>query len=421
MLGCIGRGGMLRAGPKRIGHAAIMAINPAHDHRGGNGPPERQGLAPQSSRPRPADSCAKLWLRQSVSGKIRRQVLGISPASRPAAVERGVLLCVPRSFRKSFRCAAFCAIFVAGLPATAADGAAKKPNIIVIVADDLGYAEVAYDGKQPLETPHIRTIATGGVSFSNGYVSCPVCSPTRAGLLTGRYQQRFGHEFNPGPAGRRKKTLACRWTRSRWPTGLKKLGYATGMVGKWHLGYEPEYHPMKRGFDEFFGFLGGARLHRQPGRRRQQDLSRHHARRRERVSDRCLRSRGRGLHRPPQGASVLPVPDVQRRPRAAASAQEVPGPLTPRSRTIGGARSPACCRRWTTTSAPCSTSSAPKAGEQFADLLRQRQRRADAAHHLGQPAAARFQVAGLRGRHSRSVRRAMAKPSCPRARRTTAP
>lgn len=91
-----------------------------------------------------------------------------------------------------------------------------------------------------------------------GYVSCPVCSPTRAGLMTGRYQQRFGHEFNPGPAKAADTQFGLPLTETTFANRMKSLGYATGMVGKWHLGYQPELHPLKRGFDEYFGFLGGA-------------------------------------------------------------------------------------------------------------------------------------------------------------------
>src|SRR3954469_6138280 len=77
---------------------------------------------------------------------------------------------------------------------------AKPPNLIVIVADDLGYADVGAQGRsKDVRTPNIDSIAANGIRFTNGYVSCPVCSPTRAGLMTGRYQQRFGHEFTPGP------------------------------------------------------------------------------------------------------------------------------------------------------------------------------------------------------------------------------
>jgi arylsulfatase A-like enzyme len=116
----------------------------------------------------------------------------------------------------------------------------------------MGYADVGFHGCKDIPTPHLDALAAAGVRFSNGYVSGPYCSPTRAGLMTGRYQTRFGHEFNPsGDQGlpTTEKTLADR---------LKAAGYVTGLVGKWHLGGLPEMHPQQRGFDEFFGFLGGA-------------------------------------------------------------------------------------------------------------------------------------------------------------------
>lgn len=134
----------------------------------------------------------------------------------------------------------------------------RKPNIVVIVADDLGYGELGVQGCKDLPTPNIDSIARNGVRFTSGYVSCPVCSPTRAGLMTGRYQQRFGHEFNPGPADRADPQFGLSLDEVTLPERLKSLGYATGMFGKWHLGYNPEFHPLKRGFDEFLGFLGGA-------------------------------------------------------------------------------------------------------------------------------------------------------------------
>src|SRR5262245_6447241 len=149
------------------------------------------------------------------------------------------------------RClAALSIVLLPSFAALAAD--AKKPNILIILADDLGYADVGFHGCKDIPTPNIDSIARNGVRCTNGYVSGPYCSPTRAGLLTGRYQQRFGHEFNPGggTAGMPvdQVTLADR---------LKKAGYATGLVGKWHLGSAPQFHPQKRGFDEYFGFLGG--------------------------------------------------------------------------------------------------------------------------------------------------------------------
>lgn len=132
-------------------------------------------------------------------------------------------------------------------------GSAGRPNILLIVADDLGYGDVGAHGCRDIPTPHLDSIAASGVRCTSGYVSAPQCGPTRAGLLTGRYQQRFGHEYNRAPPGGAmdlgETTLADR---------LKAAGYATGLVGKWHLGLDEKHHPLQRGFDEFFGFLGGA-------------------------------------------------------------------------------------------------------------------------------------------------------------------
>jgi arylsulfatase A-like enzyme len=149
----------------------------------------------------------------------------------------------------------FTLIFIALLlaPLAAFQAAERKPNILLIIGDDMGYADVGFHGCKDIPTPNLDALAASGVRFTNGYVSGPYCSPTRAGLLTGRYQQRFGHETNSGGLGGglplTEKTLADR---------LKASGYATALVGKWHLGDQPEKHPQKRGFDEFFGFLGGS-------------------------------------------------------------------------------------------------------------------------------------------------------------------
>lgn len=128
-----------------------------------------------------------------------------------------------------------------------------KPNILFIVGDDMGYSDVAFQGCKDIPTPNLDKLAASGVRFTSGYVSAPYCSPTRAGLLTGRYQEKFGHEFNPSSPGTglpvTERTIADR---------LKAVGYHTGLVGKWHEGSEPKFHPQKRGFDEFFGFLGGS-------------------------------------------------------------------------------------------------------------------------------------------------------------------
>jgi arylsulfatase A-like enzyme len=142
-------------------------------------------------------------------------------------------------------------VLLAASAAIAADG--DRPNIVVIVGDDMGYADVGFHGCKDIPTPHLDALAASGVRCTNGYVSGPYCSPTRAGLLTGRYQNRFGHEFNAGGGATglpvSERTLADR---------LKEAGYATGLVGKWHLGAAQQFQPQQRGFDEFFGFLGGA-------------------------------------------------------------------------------------------------------------------------------------------------------------------
>ncbi len=130
--------------------------------------------------------------------------------------------------------------------------AGQKPNILFIVGDDMGYGDVGFHNCRDIPTPNLDSLAKSGVHFTSGYVSGPYCSPTRAGLLTGRYQERFGHEFNPN--GKNGLPL----TETTIADRLRAAGYATGIVGKWHLGAPPEMHPQKRGFEDFFGFLGGA-------------------------------------------------------------------------------------------------------------------------------------------------------------------
>ncbi|MHC4338847.1 MAG: sulfatase [Planctomycetota bacterium] len=151
------------------------------------------------------------------------------------------------------------ALLAFALPLSAQGSPREVPSIILIVADDLGYADVGFHGQTQIPTPHIDSIAKSGVTFTNGYVSCPVCSPTRAGLLTGRYQNRFGHEFNTGGIRKQDSEIGLPTTEITLAQALKKLGYRTGAVGKWHLGEAPKFHPLERGFDEFFGFLGGGR------------------------------------------------------------------------------------------------------------------------------------------------------------------
>jgi arylsulfatase A-like enzyme len=141
-----------------------------------------------------------------------------------------------------------------------APGAAptRRPNILVILADDLGYGGLGVQGCRDIPTPNVDSLAQNGTRFTDGYVSCPLCSPTRAGLMTGRYQQRFGHEGNPGPQAAADSSFGLPRTEMILPERMRALGYRTGMVGKWHLGFKPELQPPQRGFDEFFGFLAGA-------------------------------------------------------------------------------------------------------------------------------------------------------------------
>jgi arylsulfatase A-like enzyme len=149
-------------------------------------------------------------------------------------------------------------LFVLPLLNVSAPAADRKPNILIILADDLGYGELSCQGNPQVPTPNIDSLAKTGVRFTSGYVSGPYCSPTRAALMTGRYQQRFGHEFNPGPAEAASEKFGLSLKEKTIGDRFKELGYATGWFGKSHLGYKPEFHPLKRGFDEYFGFLGGA-------------------------------------------------------------------------------------------------------------------------------------------------------------------
>ena len=138
----------------------------------------------------------------------------------------------------------------------AACAADRKPNILVIVSDDHGYADVGFQGGKAVPTPNLDALAASGVRCTSGYVSHPFCSPTRAGLLTGRYQQRFGHENNPAynPAD---AVAGLPLTEKLLPQFLKEAGYRTGWVGKWHLGATPAHTPWARGFDQTYGFIGG--------------------------------------------------------------------------------------------------------------------------------------------------------------------
>jgi len=132
----------------------------------------------------------------------------------------------------------------------------RSPNIIIILTDDQGYADVGFNGSKDIPTPGIDRIAVQGTVFTSGYVSYAVCGPSRAGLITGRYQDRFGFSRNPLLAPN-DVTMGLPLSEQTMADMLKTVGYKTSIVGKWHLGAHPDLHPNKRGFDEFYGFLEG--------------------------------------------------------------------------------------------------------------------------------------------------------------------
>ncbi|MBW8885205.1 MAG: sulfatase-like hydrolase/transferase, partial [Planctomycetia bacterium] len=121
-----------------------------------------------------------------------------------------------------------------------------RPNVLVIFADDLGYGDIGVHGGKEVPTPNIDALAASGVRCTSGYVSCPYCSPSRAGFLTGRYQTRFGHEFNPHVGD--ENTLGLQLDQRTIADRFRAAGYSTGLVGKWHQGYNAAHHPQSRGF-----------------------------------------------------------------------------------------------------------------------------------------------------------------------------
>jgi N-acetylgalactosamine-6-sulfatase len=157
--------------------------------------------------------------------------------------------------------------WLAGLAASAAPSR-RRPNILLVVADDLGSADLSCYGCPDIRTPHIDSLARHGLRFTQAYANAPECTPTRTALLTGRYQQRVGGmecAIGVGDVGRYDEAI---WLAERGELGLpateptlsrllKRAGYATGCFGKWHLGYRPKFWPSRHGFDEWFGILGG--------------------------------------------------------------------------------------------------------------------------------------------------------------------
>jgi arylsulfatase A-like enzyme len=147
--------------------------------------------------------------------------------------------------------AGFCLAFLI-LPFLLSAQRSDKPNIVIILADDQGYADISYNPLHPPEvsTPHMDALARNGLFFTQAYTTGNVCSPTRAGLMTGRYQQRAGI-YTAGEGG-----SGLHLDEKIFPQYLKGVGYTSGVFGKWHLGLTPEYNPVSRGFDTFYGFMG---------------------------------------------------------------------------------------------------------------------------------------------------------------------
>lgn len=142
------------------------------------------------------------------------------------------------------------------------DSPLSPPNIILIITDDQGWNDVGFNGSKDIQTPYLDEIASEGAIFTQGYVSHPYCSPSRAGILTGRYQQHFGHESNPGyPEFEDETPDGLPLDQTLLSQVLKEHGYKTGAIGKWHLGDAPQFWPTERGFDYWYGFSGGGRAY----------------------------------------------------------------------------------------------------------------------------------------------------------------
>ncbi len=136
----------------------------------------------------------------------------------------------------------------------------RPPNFVLLLADDLGYGDLGVTGGRQIPTPHLDALAEGGILFTNAYVTSPVCAPSRAGLMTGIHQARFGFHDNLAPVqpGHDPDYVGLPLDQVTLADRLRELGYVTGLIGKWHLGELEQFQPQNRGFDEFWGWLGGA-------------------------------------------------------------------------------------------------------------------------------------------------------------------
>lgn len=147
----------------------------------------------------------------------------------------------------------------AATPSPAAAASPAPPNIVLIMADDLGLADIGSYGGTRTPTPHLDALAAGGLRFTDYHANGPVCSPTRAALLTGRYQQRAGIDevVNADPARGHREAHGLQPREVTFAKQLRAAGYRTGLMGKWHLGYAPAFNPRHHGFDEFRGYVSG--------------------------------------------------------------------------------------------------------------------------------------------------------------------
>jgi arylsulfatase A-like enzyme len=147
------------------------------------------------------------------------------------------------------------AVFAFALVTTAQT---ERPNIVLILMDDLGYGDIGSYGVPDAKTPNIDRLAREGVKMTDFYANGANCSPTRAGFITGRYQQRVGIEMPLGAGGKADLSRGLAPTPTSLPALLKASGYSTGLIGKWHLGWDAAFHPNRHGFDEFWGFMSGS-------------------------------------------------------------------------------------------------------------------------------------------------------------------
>jgi arylsulfatase A-like enzyme len=160
-------------------------------------------------------------------------------------------------FRIVIRAALCAAIAMLPAPASAQGSNHRRPNVVLIITDDVGYGDLSSYGAPDVETPHLDRLAREGVRLTDFYANGATCTPTRTGLISGRYQQRFGLEHPLGAQPPADAERGLKPTGRSLPQLLKNNGYTTALVGKWHLGWKSEFSPLAHGFDYFFGFKSG--------------------------------------------------------------------------------------------------------------------------------------------------------------------